>query len=48
MKISIIVERSNEKSTKDTLEDIVKMIVELSERYPCVINTDDVQITFTV
>lgn len=48
MKISVIVERSIEKSTKEAVEDIVKMFVELSERYPCHIDTDDVQITFKI
>lgn len=48
MKISIIVEHNIEKSTKETLDDIVSMVDELYERYPSVINKDDVEVTITI
>lgn len=48
MKISIIVERSIEKSTKETLEDIVSMVDELYERYPSIIEKKDVEVTITI
>ena len=47
MKISIIVEHNIE-SVKKELEDSAKMIDDLSERYPSIINGDDVEVTFTV
>ncbi|MDE6021465.1 MAG: hypothetical protein K2H01_10795 [Ruminococcus sp.] len=45
MKISIIVERNIEKSTKEKLKDIVSMVEELYNSYPNIISIKNVEVT---